>query len=248
MIESKCSLQDLRVGALKNKLLKINNTFTPFQEKDNKQSSVSAFTLLELIIALSIGTILILLVSFSVRMGFFQMERGSKRLEEQYRDNSALFFFRQQATSMRSEAIDKDVIFDGNPERVVFVTPISLEKSYGLGLMMVSYYVEDSSEGASLNYKEKRYVPIKNFNTFKDQNISMFDDSKAVEIIKGYEGISFQFLGLEEEEEEEEDTSGTPDLGWKDIWIANSLPKAVKIVFTKDGQSKELITPVMVMY
>ena len=196
MRECKCSLQGLRVGALKSKLV-INNKLTLFPEIDNKQSCVSAFTLLELIIALSIGTILILLVSFSVRMGFFQMERGSKRLEEQYRDNSALFFFRQQVTSMRSEAIDKDVIFEGDSERVVFVTPISLEKSYGLGLMMVSYYVESGSEGVNLNYKEKRFVPVKNFSTFKDQNVSMFDDSEAVEIVKGYKGISFQFLGLE---------------------------------------------------
>ncbi len=232
---SKCSLQDLRVGTVESKRVII----------DNKQSCESAFTLLELIIALSIGTILILLVSFSVRMGFFQMERGSKRLEEQYRDNSALFFFRQQVTSMRSETIDKDVIFEGDSERVVFVTPISLEKSYGFGLMMVSYYVENGSEGVRLGYKEKRFVPVKKFNTFKDQNVSMFDDSEAVEIVNGYKGISFQFLGLEGGEEAEAGASG---LEWKDKWIVNSLPKAIKIVFTKDGQSKELMAPVMVMY
>ncbi len=236
MRESKCSLQDLRVGVLKSKLAII----------DNKQSCVSAFTLLELIIALSIGTILILLVSFSVRMGFFQMERGSNRLEEQYRDNSALFFFRQQATSMRPETIDKDVIFEGDSKRIVFVTPISLEKSYGLGFMLVSYFVEDSSDGTNLNYKEKRFIPIKSFDTFKDQNISMFDDTEAVEIVKGYKEISFQFLGLEGGEEETEEN--TSSLVWKDKWIENSLPKAVKIVFTKDGQNKELIAPVMVMY
>ena len=244
MRECKCSLQGLRVCALKSKLV-INNKLTRFPEIDNKQSCVSAFTLLELIIALSIGATLILLVSFSVRMGVLQMERGSKRLEEQYRDNSALFFFRQQVTSMRSETIDKDVLFEGDSKRVVFVTPISLEKSYGLGLMMVSYYVESGSEGVNLNYKEKRFVPVKNFSTFKDQNISMFDDSEAVEIVKGYKGISFQFLGLEEGGETEAGTSG---LGWKDIWIENSLPKAIKIVFAKDGQRKELVAPVMVMY
>ena len=38
-----------------------------------------AFTLLELIIALSIGAALILIVSFSVRAGFFQMERGKQK-------------------------------------------------------------------------------------------------------------------------------------------------------------------------
>lgn len=245
MIESKCSLQDLQTGIFKNKLTKNNKICSNFIERNIKQSSFSAFTLLELIIALSIGTLLILLVSFSLKMGFFQMERGSNRLEEQYRDNSALFFFRQQATSMRPETIGEDVIFDGSSERVVFITPISLENSYGLGLMIVSYYIENTSEGVSLNYKEKRFIPIQNFNTFKDQNISMFEDSKAVEIVKGYEKISFQFLGLEGGGGE---ATGVSDPGWKDIWIVNSLPKAIKIIFLKNGQSRELIAPVMVMY
>ncbi len=245
MIESNCSLQNLRVGALNNKLKKSNYTFKLFQERDNKPPCVSAFTLLELIIALSIGTIVILLVSFSVRMGFFQMERGSKRLEEQYRDNSALFFFRQQATSMRPETIGEDVVFDGDSKSVVFVTPVSLEKSYGLGLMMVSYYVEESGEGNSLKYKEKRFVPIKSFSIFKDQKLSMFDKSEAIVIVKDYDEISFQFFGLEGSEEVTSDNSA---LGWENIWTVNSLPKAIKIVFTKDGQSEELITPVMVMY
>ncbi len=173
------------------------------------------------------------------------METGRSRLEDRYRDNGALFFFRQQATSIRAEAIGKNVIFDGDAEGVVFVTPISLEKSYGLGLMMASYYVEESSDGVSLNYKEKRFVTIENFNTFKDQKISMFDDSEAVEIVKGYEEISFQFLGLENDKKS---VSGTSSLGWKDIWKVNSLPKAIKIVLSKDGQRKELVTPIMVMY
>ncbi len=78
-----------------------------------KDKCISAFTLLELIIALSVGTVLILVVAFSIRMGFFQMEKGSRWLEESHRENSALHFLRQQVTSMRSETVDEDVIFDG---------------------------------------------------------------------------------------------------------------------------------------
>jgi hypothetical protein len=214
------------------------------REKDN---GISAFTLLELIIALSIGTVLILLVSFSIRMGFFQMQRGSRWLEESHRENSALHFFRQQVTSMRSETVDEDVIFDGDSERIVFVTPISLKKSYGLGLMMVLYYSEKDGEGVRLNYKEKRFLPNENLSTFKDQISSMFDKSEEVEIVNGYEKISFQFLGVEESEDNDV-TSSHSSLDWKDIWIVNSLPKAIKIVFLKDGENKEMIAPVMVMY
>ncbi len=243
-----------RVGPLQGERAQIPNIFAPFaclcvtrrqaslREKDKR---ISAFTLLELIIALSIGTVLILLVSFSIRMGFFQMERGSRWLEESHRENSALHFLRQQATSMRSETVDEDVIFDGDSERIVFVTPISLKKSYGLGLMMVLYFSEKDDEGVRLNYKEKRFIPGENLSTFKDQVSLMFDKSEEVEIVNGYEKISFQFL---EEGEDKDVTSSHSSLDWKDIWIVNGLPKAIKIVLLKDGESKEMIAPVMVMY
>ncbi len=212
---------------------------------DKIKSNEDAFTLLELIIALSIGTVLILLVSFSLRMGLFQIEKGSRWFENSHRENNALHFFCQQATSMRYEEINESVIFDGDPERVVFVTPISLGKSYGLGLMMVSYYLVESDQGVKLNYKEKRFIPDNNLSSFKDQSDLIFDDSEEIEIVSGYEKISFQFLGTVEGSENEKDVSG---IDWNDIWLENKLPKAIKIVLSKNGQSKELIAPVMVMY
>ncbi len=245
MRESTCPLPDERVGALINKREDKTNIVVPFRGEGKKQSCVSAFTLLELIIAISIGMVLILLVSFAVRTGFFQMERGSKWLEERYRDDSALFFFHQQVTSMRDELINEDIVFDGDSERIVFVTPISLERSYGLGLMMVYYYIEEDYESIRLNYKEKRFVPDKNLDTFKDQSVLMFNDSEVVEMVNGYDEISFKYLGMQEDEDE---TSSKSVLEWKDKWLVNSLPKAVKVVLTKDGQSQELIVPVMVMY
>jgi hypothetical protein len=245
MRASKCPLSDERVGSLINKRENKTSIVVPFRAEDKKQSCVSAFTLLELIIAISIGTVLILLVSSAIRMGFFQMERGSKWLEERYRDKSALFFFQQQATSMRDELINKDIVFDGDSDRIIFVTPISLERSYGLGLMMVHYYIEESKEGIRLNYKEKQFIPGKNSDTFKDQNILMFNDSEEVRIVSGYDEISFKYLGLQEDADA---ASSKSVLEWKDTWLVNSLPKAVKVVLTKDGQSQELIAPVMAMY
>jgi hypothetical protein len=245
MRESNRPLPEERASAIVDKRDSKSDEVVPLLDQRRKQSSISAFTLLELIIAISIGTALILLVSFAIRMGFFQMEKGSKWLEEKYRDNSALFFFHQQATSMRAELINKDTVFDGDSDRVVFITPISLERSYGLGLMMVYYYIEGGNEGFSLNYKEKRFVPGENLNSFKDQNASMFSDSEVVAIVNGYDKISFQYLGLQEDAGV---TSGKSVPEWKDEWLENSLPKAVKVVLMKDRKIQELIAPVMVMY
>ena len=245
MRRSKHLLQEEGVGSYRNKNDNKADAAVPLRDEHKKESRISAFTLLELIIALSIGTVLILLVSFAIRTGFFQMERGSKWLEDRYRDNSALLFFHQQATSMRSELVKKNVIFDGDSDRIAFITPISLERSYGLGLMMVSYYIEESDDGFSLNYKEKRFVPGENLDSFKDQNVSMFSDSEVVEIVNGYGKISFQYLGLQGDANA---ASSESVHEWKDEWLENSLPKAVKVVLVKGGKSQELIAPVMVMY
>ena len=204
-----------------------------------------AFTLLELIIALSIGAALILIVSFSVRAGFFQMERGSKWLEENYREKSALNFFSQQVSAMRSESYGEEVIFIGDSDRIMFVTPISLERRYGLGLMSVLYYLERDDKGVRLDYKEKRFIPDENIDSFKDQNNTMFDNSEAVTIIDGCEKIAFQFLDVQDSEST---ASGQHSLDWIDPWLKNNLPKAIKIVLSKNGQNKEIIAPVMVMY
>jgi type II secretory pathway pseudopilin PulG len=204
-----------------------------------------AFTLLEFIIALSIGAALILIVSFSVRGGFFQMERGSKWLEENYREKSALNFFSQQVSAMRSESYGEEVIFSGDSDRIMFVTPISLERRYGLGLMSVLYYLERDDKGVRLDYKEKRFIPDENEDSFNDQNNTMFDNSEAVMIMDGCEAIAFQFLGMQDSESAASDQHNHD---WIDPWVKNNLPKAIKIVLSKNGQSKEMIAPVMVMY
>jgi prepilin-type N-terminal cleavage/methylation domain-containing protein len=204
-----------------------------------------AFTLLELIIALSIGAALILIVSFSVRAGFFQMERGSKWLEENYREKSALNFFSQQVSAMRSESSGEGVIFSGDSDRMMFVTPISLERRYGLGLMSVLYYLERDDKGVRLDYKEKRFIPDENIDSFKDQNNTMFDNSEAVMIIDGCEEIAFQFLDVQDSEST---ASGQHNLDWIFPWLKNNLPKAVRILISKNGQNREMIAPVMVMY
>lgn len=238
MKEDRVALRNKRISALQSNC-----------ESQLEYKQISAFTLLELIITLSIGIVLILLVSFSIRMGFFQMERGSKWLEERHRENSALHFFCQQVTSMRNEILDKDVVFDGDKEKVVFVTPLSLEKRYGFGLMMVLYYLEDSDEGVRLNYKEKRFLPGENMDRFKDQSKVMFDNSESIEIVSGYEEVSFRFLGAEDGDNGVEGTTSShSSLDWKEKWLVNSLPNAIKIILSKRGQSKEIIAPVMVMY
>ncbi|MDR4498132.1 MAG: type II secretion system GspH family protein [Candidatus Scalindua sp.] len=206
-----------------------------------------AFTLLELVIALTIGAALIALVSISVRMGFFQMERGSKMLEVELREKNAMHFFCQQVSSIRMESVGEEVIFTGDSKRILFVTPISLEKSYSMGLMTAMFYQEKGEEGVSLRYREKRHIPADSIDTYKDENATIFDLSDSVSIFEGYDEIIFHFLDSEENEDSDA-AFNQPYPVWKDSWIKKDLPKAIKLVMLKNGRSREVVAPIMVMF
>ena len=206
-----------------------------------------AFTLLELVIALTIGAALIALVSVSVRMGFFQMERGSNVLEADLREKNAIHFFCQQVSSIRRESVGEEVIFSGDSKRILFVTPISLEKSYSVGLMTALFYQEKGEEGVSLSYREKRHIPVDAVDTFKDENTTIFDSSDRVPFFEGYDEIVFRFLDSEENEGEDAALNQAGPV-WKDSWIKKELPKAIKLVMSKNGRSREVVAPIMVMF
>ena len=206
-----------------------------------------AFTLLELVIALTIGAALIALVSISVRMGFFQMERGSKMLEEELREKNAIHFFCQQVSSIRMESVGEEVIFTGDSKRILFVTPISLEKSYSMGLMTAIFYQEKGEEGVRLSYREKRHIPVDTMDSFKDENTTIFDSSDSVAFFEGYDEIVFRFLDSEENEGADAVVNRSVSV-WKDSWIKKELPKAIKLVMSKNGRSREVVAPIMVMF
>lgn len=209
--------------------------------------SEKAFTLLELIIALSIGTSIILVVSLSIKMGISHIERGSSWIDEKHREKSAILFFNQQVSSMINKIIGEEVVFQGDSDRILFVTPISLEKRYGLGLMTVLYYIEESSDGFELLYKEKRFLPDENMDKFKSKIDKMFDDSESVTMFEGCDEATFEFLNVQGSKTEVV-TKDIIDYEWKDTWQENSLPKAIKLKVSKNDQDREIIAPVMVLY
>jgi len=73
----------------------------------------------------------------------------------------------------------------------------------------------------------------------------MLSDSEVVEIVSGYDQMSFYYLGLKDDKDAASSKSVSE---WEEEWSSNILPKAIKLVLTRDGQVQELIVPVMVMY
>ncbi|MBI4007012.1 MAG: type II secretion system protein [Planctomycetes bacterium] len=209
-------------------------------------STKRGFTLIEIIIAISVGTLLILVSSASIRTGISYMQNGEERFDRGLREKVALNFFTQQLTSIRSyTGGSKGVFFIGNKDLVSFISPLSLNKYYTYGLMICAYTItKDEDNTYSLVYNEKRMLSnaylTKLIDKFsKEDEKGKFFDVESTVFFQGYQKITIEYLGEANSDEEEESP-------WKESWLSGGLPKAIKITLLKRGETQETIAPIMV--
>src|SRR3990167_4438195 len=122
------------------------------------------FTLFELLIALFIGTILIMSGAYAIRTGLFSMEREEAWFNDTTKEKAAFDFFWQQVSSLRVQKIPrkdnlltaeenktikkkKTNYFTGEKEYLSFVSPLSFKKHYGQGLIITDYKVKINDNG-----------------------------------------------------------------------------------------------------
>ncbi len=207
------------------------------------------FTLIEIIVAISIGSLLILVTSASIRTGLSYMQNGEERFDKGLREKVALNFFIQQISSIRSyNAGNKGIFFIGNKDLVSFISPLSLNKYYTYGLMICAYTItNDEDDTYSLVYNEKRLLSNAYLGKLMDEfskeeneeEKGKFFDVESTVFFQGYEKITIEYLGEVNPDKEEESP-------WKESWQDNALPKAIKITFLKHGETQEAIAPIMV--
>lgn len=211
-------------------------------------STKRGFTLIEIIIAISIGTLLILVASASIRTGLSYMQRGEERFNKGLRERVALNFFTQQITSIHpSNMSNEDIFFIGNKDLVSFISPLSLNKYYTYGLMICAYTItKDISNTHNLVYNEKRLLS----NTYLTKLIDKFSKEKrkrelfdegSIVFFQGYQKITIEYLGEVNPGKDEEEESP-----WKKSWQNEGLPKAIKITLLKQGKTQEVVAPIMV--
>lgn len=214
-------------------------------------STKRGFTLIEIIIAISIGSLLILVASASIRTGLSYMQRGEERFNKGLRERVALNFFTQQITSIHSsDAADKGIFFIGDKDLFSFISPLSLNKYYTHGLMICAYTItKDEDNTYSFVYNERRHLSNTYLNKLKDKfsdefgkevEKGKFFDVESVVFFQGYQKITIEYLGEVDPDEEEEKSP------WKEAWKDEGLPKAIKITLLKRGETQEVLAPIMV--
>ncbi|MCU0614684.1 MAG: GspJ family type II secretion system protein [Desulfobacterales bacterium] len=192
-----------------------------------------AFTLLELIIALTIVGIILLIISGTFRIGIRAWEKGEKDIDKQQRYRIVLNLVQRQLTSITyKKAIINDkeqLILKGDSKSFEFTSHVSLKPENKFGIVYVKYMVvEGENETETLLAYEKNMVLFDKEFKFSDIDLDAF-----FELIPNIQGISFEYLkppelGLEEEPE------------WQDKWDPENdqgLPLAVKLTVINEPEA-----------
>ncbi len=166
----------------------------------------AGFTLLEVVIAVTILTLITLIVGYSFRLGINAWEKGEQEAgwTQRFRVLSGLLSQQIKSAYPYKMEIDdeKVILFKGESNSIVFVTTIA-EKSYG-GFKWVRY----SHKDGTLFHKEG-LLPDKNL----PEHIT--GDEEVVD--NNLEEIKFTFFSNDDGE-------------WKESWdYEEKLPGAVKV-------------------
>lgn len=186
------------------------------------------FTLLELIVAMSIGVVLILISGSIMKSSVGLMSRGEKWLQGDFREYLALEFWREQVSAIRADNASK-FSFEGAKRELSFVSPVHLDISGG-GLVEAHYSIQKEGEKYSLIYSERRLTPAE-----RQPKVGKKGPAGSV-LLEGYDEIRFEYLGKVDGNENQ----------WKGQWEdAIGFPRALRLTLVQEKEEKTIIAPIV---
>ncbi|GAN34965.1 MAG: prepilin-type N-terminal cleavage/methylation domain-containing protein [Candidatus Brocadia sp. AMX2] len=181
------------------------------------------FTLFELLIAIFIGTILIMAGAYAIRVGLFSLEREEVWFNDSTREKAAYDFFWQQVSSLCIQKVpnpNKDVVqtevgekpgkkksiyFIGEKDFLSFVSPLSFTRHYGQGLVIAHYKVKLNDNGLwDLVYSEVRVSPTALIKLSDESESRLSADKDYTVFLDDCDMISFAYLDAADEDAENE--------------------------------------------
>ena len=207
--------------------------------RNPKSEIQNGFTLLELMISLTIVGLILVIVFGSLRIGVRAWEKGEKDVEMRQRERIVLDLVKRQIASIFVRVVkDKDerpFFLKGDGESMEFISRIPMVPGNRAGLVYVKYVVGAGDGGKKrLMFSEKNTYIIEK--VMEDQA-----EDEFFELIPGAENIEFEYLRGPSEDEEES--------VWQETWDPDSdkgVPVAVKIIFqdSKDEDPIHVIAPI----
>ena len=204
------------------------------KRKSIKQNLSGGFTLLEMLIALSLVSVVAVIVAGALQLGVRAWERSETVVESLQRTRVVLNRLQHQlraATYPAGENNDASkTAFAGEPHAVEYIAALAMDPSHQYGWVHVRYTVEVGPDG-------------RNRLLLFEQNLQWSDGgpdaspaaqsghSGYVELLGGFDDLHFEFLTA---------TTGGDTLDWRPTWRPEGkirLPKAIRITYQEaNGQ------------
>ena len=197
----------------------------------------SGFTLLELIISLTILGVVLLIIFGALRIGTRAWEKGEKDIAVYQRQRAVLGLLSQQIASASVHEIklgDDAFYFRGSERKMEFVSRMPIVPGAQTGVVFVTYEIEDVAEEATVQLK----LFEKDAGFMTDEDIENQKDGDFLTLISGIENLHFEYLKSDED-----------DVIWENAWDpaeTEGMPLAVRVVLKQDEKSApiDLVIPV----
>ncbi len=193
----------------------------------------NGFTLLELLISLTIIGLILVIVFGALRIGARAWEKGEKDVEIHQIQRIVLENMKRQiaSTCLRKIMIEdqKEVFFRGDRASMEFMSRLPMVPTTRSGMVYVKYVVREEDEG-----EKKRLMLYEKDIVFIDKEKGVEDQEEAdfFELIPGAEDIEFEYLkGPEDEDRDPE---------WQEAWDPDKdtgIPLAIKIIFKENADA-----------
>lgn len=185
------------------------------------------FTLLELMLSITILAVMLTIVFGAFRIGARAWEKGEAAVEEHQHLRIVLGrITRQLAAATLPAAADPQeapAYFKGDARELAFVSQVPLIPRNERGLVYVRYDVRPGQDRTNQLVFDEHTILI------ADQGEDRTPvKEKAILLLTGLEAISFEYLGQGQR---------TESLAWRSSWDSlqdQGLPRAIKMVLTKN--------------
>jgi general secretion pathway protein J len=207
-----------------------------------KISSTTGFTLVEVMVTLTILGFVLLMIFGAFRLGLSSWERGESIKEEYQKVRILSQLISQQIKSIvpykiKTKKAEGDYLaFDGKRNSLRFVSALPLKAKQAEGLVYVVYEFKErrGEEGGALVLYEQRAL---NRDFFEDE----LREESGVSLLEGITDIRFEYY-------QEENADKNQKEGWVEEWNAKeakAFPKSLKMkIFQKNGKNKEEEMPI----
>ncbi|WP_276571839.1 PulJ/GspJ family protein [Desulfonema magnum] len=187
------------------------------------------FTLLELLISLTIISVIVVIISGALRIGVRAWEKGEQDIETRQRYRIVLDLMKRQLTSIclrkMTDKSRQSFFLKGDNKSLGFLSYKHLIPANTFGTVYVRYIVNPGeNEGEHLIFYEKNIVLLA-----KDADMDNLNEDDFHDLIPELHNIEFEYLKKQAEGFE-----------WQPSWEPENdkgIPLAVKIIFKKDALS-----------